>query len=237
MKADLDDAPERVRRTNERGLGRVFLAIGTGLVACWALAAWLAKPETMEWVRPSLGAHTTAAPLQEQTPRFSHQLPDQPVPSSAQPAETASPLTAAKGEPAPDPIDSRRLDAPAALPTTRQTSFNDQNYQPRGVVNSLPAPRPVQYAATTRSNSPRGVRRDNQADWKWVGADRKVVPVRIQWQTVDGWIDYDTVCHNHSRGSLLYRDCRKAAKDYFVHRCRTRQQPAFCAAENNFNPL
>lgn len=122
-------------------------------------------------------------------------------------------------------------------PATRQTSFNDQNYQPTGAINTIPAPKPTLYAADTQSKRVQHKPVLQTDYWTWTGADRKRTQRKIQWQTVNGWIQYHTVCQNERRGSIQYRDCRKAAKEYFVHRCRTEKRKAFCAAENNYNPL
>mgnify|MGYP007014049324 CR=1 FL=1 len=130
-----------------------------------------------------------------------------------------------------------REERPQLQPTPRQTSFNDQNYQPKGAVNSIPAPKPALYSSNTQPQRVQHKPVLQTGYWTWTGADKKKTRHKIQWQTVNGWIEYHTVCQNERRGSIEYRDCRKAAKEYFVHRCRTEKRKAFCAAENNYNPL
>lgn len=122
---------------------------------------------------------------------------------------------------------------PPAASTPRQTSFNDDNYQPRGDVNVMPAPtEQYWYDGVPRYAQAEPVVRHES--WEWVGADRKRQHGRFEWLEQDGAIVYASVCRNHRRGSILYRDCRKGAKRAFARMC-SRYKPA-CHAANNFMP-
>ncbi|MDX1365935.1 hypothetical protein [Pseudomonas sp.] len=41
-----------------------------------------------------------------------------------------------------------------------------------------------------------------------------------EWHALDKRIDSSSVCVNHRRGSIDYRECRKAAKVHFREQCR-----------------
>ncbi|MFS6897500.1 hypothetical protein ABMZ29_21260, partial [Pseudomonas aeruginosa] len=64
-------------------------------------------------------------------------------------------------------------------------------------------------------------------------------------------IDGSSVCANHRRGSIDYRECRKAAKQHFHEQCRIwrarydndrkvssdRMKMRYCTAASSFNPM
>ena len=74
---------------------------------------------------------------------------------------------------------------------------------------------------------------------------------RAEWDVIDNDIDGSSVCANHRRGSIEFRECRKAAKQYFTQQCRAwrervqneRRPPSeqlqqrYCSASNQFNPM
>ncbi|WP_426154058.1 hypothetical protein [Pseudomonas sp. DC3000-4b1] len=43
------------------------------------------------------------------------------------------------------------------------------------------------------------------------------------WDVVDNEVDASSVCRNHRQGSIDYRECRKAAKQWFKQQCRSMQ--------------
>ena len=139
--------------------------------------------------------------------------------------------------PAPEASDGAQLSwgkakAPATT-TRRQTSFSDDNYQPRSDVNVMPAPmEQYGYGSVPRyAQAEQVVRQDA---WEWLGADRKHQQGRFEWVELNGAINYASVCRNYQRGSIPYRDCRKGAKLAFARMC-SRYKPA-CHAANNFMP-
>ena len=122
---------------------------------------------------------------------------------------------------------------PPAATTRRQTSFSDDNYQPRSDVNVMPAPtEQYWYGGVPRyAQAEQMVRHES---WEWLGADRKHQQGRFEWVEQNGAINYASVCRNYRRGSTPYRDCRKGAKLAFARMC-SRYKPA-CHAANNFMP-
>ena len=111
----------------------------------------------------------------------------------------------------------------------------------------------AQYQAeqTKRSNTParRSAEPEVSSQWirKWDGNGQFLA----QWQAVDNRIDSSSVCANHKRGSIDYRECRKAAKQYFKLECRRweqrwdsdrrdvsrRMEQRYCSAGNGFSPM
>ena len=236
MKTDWDDAPDYLRSKKKPSPWRMVAILGVGSAITWGVIAMFAKPIVINVDQLKQAIHVDGKPL------FSQQPAPQPY---SEPEENLRLPSI--------PIDRHALDvrpqqeAQADIEWTgqggsvagelRQTSFNDQNYTPRLDVNTMAAPPAIYYAASKKSGAEKEVRKNNYSYWNWIGADRKKTRIRIEWETINGWIEYDTVCHNHRKGSIIYRDCRKAAKEYFVHRCRTESRKAFCRAENGFNPL
>lgn len=119
----------------------------------------------------------------------------------------------------------------------KQTVFNDDNYQPRGSVNTI-APPPSKYYTTAearskaqvseifRKNTPPVEKRTIPWKWKSEKTYRSGVFTYIQRS---GKIETHTVCKNYKYGSFEYRDCRKAAKKYFKNACSPEFRAA-CAA-------
>ncbi|MBV2133372.1 hypothetical protein KRX52_11260 [Pseudomonas sp. MAP12] len=116
----------------------------------------------------------------------------------------------------------------------RQTAFDENNYQPREIVNRLPPPPAAATTRTTRSPPTKTVTRS--AKWSW--RSRQVVERgTFQWREHNGRIDYASVCMNEQAGSLRYRDCRRGAKPAFAKLCKARRDSAACHAQNNYSPL
>ena len=234
MRPDKEDMPTYLRSKKETGPWRMVAILGVGSAITWGVIALFAKPIVINVDQLKQAIHVDGKPL------FSQQPAPQPYSEPEEPIRLAS-----------IPIDSPAQNVQPYQQTQaiewteqsgqvagelRQTDFNDQNYTPRLDVNTMAAPPAIYYASSKKTRTEE-VRRNNYSYWTWIGADRKKTRIRIEWETINGWIEYDTVCHNHRKGSIIYRDCRKAAKEYFVHRCRTESRKAFCRAENGFNPL
>lgn len=221
MKANRDDMPDYLRTRKKAGPWRFLALLGLGSAIFWMLALMFGKEIIIDINQIKSGIRFADKPVFEaepETPRISS--PEERQVSVDRKAMALAEMLSAQKQPA-----------------IRQTSFNDQNYQPTGAINTMPAPKPTLYVASTQAQRAQHKPVLQTGYWTWTGADRKRTSRKIQWQTVNGWIQYHTVCQNERRGSIEYRDCRKAAKEYFVHRCRTEKRKAFCAAENNYNPL
>lgn len=61
----------------------------------------------------------------------------------------------------------------------------------------------------------------------------------IRWKERNGEIIYETVCSNYKKGSIIYRNCRAGAQQYFREKCHNSddKRNKFCTAESNYNPL
>ena len=221
MKADRDDMPDYLRARKKAGPWRFLALLGLGSAIFWMLALMFGKEIIIDINQIKSGIRFADEPVFEAEPEPPQvsALEEQQVNVDRKAMALAEMLSAQK------------------QPAIRQTSFNDQNYQPTGAINTIPAPKPTLFVASTQAKRVQHEPVLQTGYWTWTGADKKKARLKIQWQTVNGWIEYHTVCQNKRRGSIEYRDCRKAAKEYFVHRCRTENRKAFCAAENNYNPL
>lgn len=72
-----------------------------------------------------------------------------------------------------------------------------------------------------------------------------------EWHALDNRIDSSSLCVNHRRGSIDYRECRKAAKVHFREQCRAWEkrwardgqewskqiEQRYCSAANGFSPM
>ncbi len=119
----------------------------------------------------------------------------------------------------------------------RQTEFNDDNYQPRGAYNSLPAPVRSPAPASKPVTAPSKPLPRHKVQWSWHShgfssgntKGKDVSRGVFYYQQQQGRIDTSLLCNNYRYGSLVYRDCRKAAKAYFGKQCSS-QFMAACAA-------
>lgn len=82
---------------------------------------------------------------------------------------------------------------------------------------------------------------------KWSGGARYYAA----WNVIDNRIEGGSVCENHRRGSIDYRECRKGAKQFFKEHCRALEKrwqsnrsdeletlkDRYCSAANVFSPL
>lgn len=121
----------------------------------------------------------------------------------------------------------------------KQTVFNEQNYQPRGAVNSI-APPPSRYydQGQSRTNAQvreinrsfNGVRTKRSARWSWK-SEKSYRSGTFTYIETDRGIETHSVCGNYKYGSFDYRDCRKAAKKYFQNACSGEFKAACAAGE------
>lgn len=236
MKTEWDDAPEYLRNRKKPGPWRFLAIMGIGSAVLSALAITFGKPIALDVVQIKQGIHVGGKPwfsLEQERPMPSTQ-------SSIARYETSAPPTQpqAKGQRPLSQAEIDWFDQASNRATERiQTSFSDDNYTPRPAINTMQPPPARYYAASSTSNTRnRSVSRQTHLNnWSWEnGHNKQRVSGRFEWTVVNGQIDYNSVCQNYQRGSLIYRDCRKGAKSEFKKICR-RYEPA-CAAENNFLP-
>lgn len=123
--------------------------------------------------------------------------------------------------------------------TKKQTVFNDQNYQPKGSINTI-APPPSRYyeQGQARTNAQirevqrsfNGVSSTRTIPWSWK-SEKSHRSGKFTYVERSGRIDTPSVCANYKYGSLIYRDCRKAAKKYFKDACSSQFKAACGAAD------
>lgn len=236
MRSNSDDAPEYVRNKKKPSPWRFLTILGICSAVLSTVAFTFGKPVVLDVNQLKQAVHVGGKPWFNQEPAQSIQPVSQPSVASYE-----APVAA----PAPNPL--QRLLSQEEIEwfeegseralQQRQTSFNDNNYTPRPVTNTMQPPPARYYAAnSTNSTQKRSVSRQTHvSNWSWEnGHNKQRISGQFEWTVVNGQIDYNSVCQNYKRGSLIYRDCRKGAKVAFKQICN-RYQPA-CAAENNFMP-
>lgn len=138
--------------------------------------------------------------------------------------------------------------AQALASDTPANVFNEQNYQPKGAHNSLPAPR--RSTASKPANKPRQSKpgKPIEVRWQWDSHSfSNNQPARkkrsrqtgsrhghsglFYYQIHGQQIATAPICNNYSPGSFIYRDCRKAARRYFQQECKAGARVA-CSAAN-----
>lgn len=91
----------------------------------------------------------------------------------------------------------------------------------------------------------------NERTSRWIKSWNGGSNYLAEWLSVNNYIDDTSVCANHRRGSIDYRECRKAAKEHFHEECRTwraryesarkthsdRMKTRYCSAASSFNPM
>lgn len=236
MRSDWDDAPVYLRSRKKQGPWRFLAILGIGSAVIAALALTFGEPILLDMNQIKQGIHIGGKP-------WFNREPAQPMRPVTQPSVANYEATTAAPSPAPqqrqltqeeiDWFDKRTAEAMQP----RQTSFNDDNYTPRPIANTMQPPPARYYAASSSGNTQKRPvsRQTHLSPWSWEnGHNKQRAGGRFQWQVVNDQIDFSSVCQNYKRGSLIYRDCRKGAKVAFKQMC-SRYQPA-CAAANNFMP-
>ena len=115
----------------------------------------------------------------------------------------------------------------------KQTVFNESNYTPREITNSIPAPKEIY--TNNRSKPKNTYRKTHSIPWTWQsygsGFSKHNKYGKFTYVETERGIDTESVCRNYKYGSLDYRDCRKAAKKWFQDRCSSDFRNA-CVAGN-----
>lgn len=220
LKADIEDAPDRVRQRKSN-----LVVIGLVVAICSISTAWYLidsrKIESEIKERPVMGTldqgQETERELQEETPE---DIFWQSVEES---------------------------DQGQAAERQRQTVFNETNYRPRTNINTIPAPVP-RIAATrertrqeTTERGLNGTKRIVKMPWRDARGRRSNWSTSFTYQ--NSIINNGSFCKNYRYGSIEYRTCRKAAKDWLRNRCQSNSQNMndawrgmYCSAESRFRP-
>lgn len=236
MRSDWDDAPEYLRNRKKPSPWRFLAFLGLGSAVISTVALTFGKQITFDINQIKQGIHVAGKP-------WFNQEPAQPTQPAIQPSVAIyeAPTAEPSFEPQQRQLSKEEIEwfnkAKADALERRQTSFNDSNYTPRPVANTMQPPPARYYAASSTSRTQkRSVTRESHlSNWSWEnGHDKRRISGQFEWTVVNGQIDYNSVCQNYKRGSLVYRDCRKGAKVAFKRMC-SRYEPA-CAAANNYLP-
>lgn len=249
MRADKDDIPDYLRPRKKQGPWRTLAILGVGSAIFWGLVTVFAKPIVIDVAQLKQAIRFGGEPLFSQQPAQPQQPPaealqgnDQDWIRSSQAQQTIQA--------------NRELEEwsrqRAHETHERQTVFNDNNYKPKQPVNTYkPAPAPVQQIASVEQprQQQRTVQRERTSRWikSWNGGTNYLA----EWISVNNHIDGTTVCTNHKRGSIDYRECRKAAKQHYHEECRTwrarydndrkansdSMRVRYCTAASGFNPM
>lgn len=123
-------------------------------------------------------------------------------------------------------------------PTGRQTEFTDRNYQPSRQINtSAPVRSPTAQGSARASEKPPELRNRTERV-KWNNGRGELVEYPVYYEHDATRVVFASVCSNHRKGSIDYRNCRKAAKHWFAGRCNNSSSSGrmYCHAENAFRP-
>lgn len=242
LKADWDDVPDYIRHERKSGsFGKLIIAglVGTGITLG---AMKIAGIQFSLLGRPN--AIQQEAPVEYE--------------SASNFPKTINPVSKSSEQMFWEMTEKRKArEAQQALEAQqRQTDFNDNNYTPKAAANIIDTSEMRQIAASSQKSviSPQRTQRQTRTveqggSWvdMWGGGGRYYA----QWTVVNNRIDGTTVCSNHGRGSIDYREGRKSAKQYFKKECRTweekyersrdaasdRIKDRYCSAASSFSPM
>ncbi|ENT5165016.1 TPA: hypothetical protein ACGBF3_006086 [Pseudomonas aeruginosa] len=231
MKANKDDAPEYLRRKQGQSLSKWALPIALGLgLSGLALhmagnkLSFLPKPQPSHPSNLEKPAHT----------------PDDNAPQN-QPQKTSEELFW-------ESVNARNHQQSQP----KQTVYNDRNYRPQKPTNIYTPPASHRVVSAPQQTQQRQTNRaSRERTSKWIKSWNGGTNYLAEWLSVNNHIDGSSVCANHRRGSIDFRECRKAAKQYFHEQCRIwrarydndrktisdRMKTRFCTAASSFNPM
>lgn len=250
MRSDWDDAPEYLRNKRKPSPWRLLAFLGIGSAVVSALAITFGKPIVLDVNQIKQGIYVGGKP-------WFNQEPVQPMQPVSRPSIASYEAPPAEPAPAPQqrPLSQEEIDWFEERTTeavqSRQTSFNDSNYTPRQPASTYTPPviRQAATAPATNERRSRTIRRERTSRRieSWNGGTY----YQAEWISINNHIDGTSVCANHRRGSIDYRECRKAAKQHFHEQCQTwrarfnndrkdhsdRMKTRYCGAASSFNPM
>jgi hypothetical protein len=176
---------------------------------------------------------------------------DQETPSQQPVAEPEYEPTSAEYEPTDRSAEEDFWQSVREKESARQSEFNDRNYAPREpqTVVDMSGNQQSNASQPKRSQSNSSKQIEYASEWveKWSGGGSYLA----KWTVVNNRIDGGSVCGNHKRGSIDYRECRKGAKQFFKEECRAwgsrydsssnsgdaSMKTRYCIAASNFSPM
>lgn len=236
MRSDWDDAPGYLKarkRSGEFGKWVIAGLIGTSITG--GLLLWADSHMRIPLF------HSTPTPIAKTAPSdYQPAYEFEEVPEPARTPEQIFWESVAKRD--------------SQHPPARQTDYNDHNYTPRGAENVVSSESLRNSSAYQRASEPaqsasysRSVEHEGHWIDKWSGGARYYA----EWTAVNNYIESTSVCANHKRGSIDYRECRKGAKQYFHEQCKAWREryeadrkdqselmrQRYCSAASSFSPM
>jgi hypothetical protein len=248
MKSDWDDAPGYIRNNKKQSPWRTVVILGVGSAITWGLIALFAKPIVIDVNQLKQAIRVGGQPLFSEQPAQTYSEPLQPIQEPPAPFEPA--LQVAQSSPSQSDIQWSKKQA-ALAELVGKNSFNDDNYTPKQPANTYTPPTYAQVAAasTNMERKTNSVRRESASKWikSWGGGTNYLA----EWIAINNYIDGGSVCANHRKGSIDYRECRKAAKQHYHEECKTwrarydndrkdtsdRMKQRYCSAASSFSPM
>ena len=250
MKTDWDDAPDYLRSKKRPDPWRMVAILGMGSAITWGVIALFAKPIVINVDQLKQAIYVDGNPLFSQ----------QPVPQPYNEPEPSPSLSAIPADPPVQDVqpyqqtqaDIEWAEKSKAMAIERiRNSFNDNNYAPKQPANTYTPPAIQQVAATQRTEKRQTNQTSRERTTRWIRSWNGGSKYWVEWVAVNNYIDGSSVCANHRRGSIDYRECRKAAKQHFHEECKTwrarydsdrktssdRMKTRYCSAASSFNPM
>jgi hypothetical protein len=255
MKSDWEDAPDYLRSKKKPGPWRMVAILGVGSAIIWGVIAMFAKPIVIDVDQLAQAIHVDGKPLMSQQPApRPYSEPERPIRPTSIPIDP--PAQRVAYEPVSQPQPSASIEwteeAKARAIASAQNAFSDNNYKPKQPASTYTPPathRVAQAPQQAQQRQTRQVSREHTSTWikSWDGGTNYLA----EWLSVNNYIDGASVCANHRRGSIDYRECRKGAKQHFHEECRTwrarydsdrktssdRMKIRYCSAASSFNPM
>ncbi len=248
---DWDDAPDYIRErmqglSRRRGLNLLVLLNGVAVLGVIAGALYLlyahgplrnglSSPPLVETAEPQ-----PVAPDAYRIPQ--HLEPIQPSSTALQPSEPSALVDCMGADKVIDEsvVRCRYGELPRSAPPEQTQGMVSAQYLARYREEKT-------AVASSGKSSGTSMERVIQRVPKWSGGGT----YQAAWRVLDNRIDYTSVCANHRRGSIDYRECRKGAKQYFKDLCRAwgkrweanreasskRLEDRYCSAGNGFSPM
>lgn len=254
MKTNWDDAPDYLRSKKKPALWRMVAILGVGSAITWGVIALFAKPIVINVDQLKQAIHVDGKPLFSQQPAPQPYSEPEPLLSLSEAFEPGTVVIhqQAIAEPQPQASIVWTEEEKVRAIASSQNVFSDKNYTPKQPASTYTPPathRIAQAPQQTQQRQTKQVSRERTVTWikSWNGGTNYLA----EWLSVNNYIDGTSVCANHRRGSIDYRECRKAAKQHFHEKCRTwrarydsdrktssdRMKTRYCSAASSFNPM
>ncbi|ATH82103.1 hypothetical protein CO724_13425 [Ectopseudomonas mendocina] len=248
MKANKDDVPEYLRNKEKPGPWRMVAILGAGSAITWGVIALFAKPIVINVDQLKQAIHVDGKPLFSQQPAPQpYSEPEEPIRLPSIPIDPPAQRVAYEPVSQPQPYASIQW---SKDDTTPKYEFSN-NYRPKQEINIYTPPATHRIAQAPQQTQQRQTHVSREHTSKWIKSWNGGTNYLAEWLSVNNYIDGTSVCANHRRGSIDYRECRKAAKQHFHEECRTwrarydsdrktssdRMKTRYCSAASSFNPM